>query len=73
MILKGIYDAFLRYGLVIAIVTLWFPILNDKKKETKKYMFYIHFEYGYVTVTKKVITDDYFSLQPKSPKESVVN
>lgn len=36
-------------------------------------MFYIHFEYGYGTVTKKLITDDYFSLQPKSPKESVVN
>lgn len=39
MIFKGIYDAFLRYGLVIAIVTLWFPILNDKKKKQKNTCF----------------------------------
>lgn len=42
MVFRGIYDAFLRYWLVVAFVALSVPILDDKKQErNKKYMFYI--------------------------------
>ena len=41
MVFKAIYDAFLKYWLVVAIVALSVPILDDKKnkEETKNTRF----------------------------------
>ena len=36
MVFKGVYDAFLKYWLVVAIVALSVPILDDKKKNKKE-------------------------------------
>ena len=70
MVFKGVYDAFLKYWLVVAIVALSVPILDDKKTRKKQKLHALYLVWMWLQYSNKEnVTDDYFPYTPKVPRK----
>ena len=70
MVFKAIYDAFLKYWLVVAIVALSVPILVDKKTRKKQKIHVLYLVCMWLQHSNKEnVTNDYFPCSPKVPRK----